>query len=63
MAYAHKDEVGCYTLVKETAGQLSQHPHEAASWRMYLDPAIIDSCQKAKIPPALQNFTEFPWIL
>lgn len=59
MACVHMGEVGCYTLVKETAGELSQHLHEIASWRMYLAHTIIVYWQKAKIPPELQNFHVF----
>jgi len=46
MIYACEDETGCCTLVKETAGELSQHHHEVASRRMYLAHAITDSSVK-----------------
>lgn len=63
MVYACKDGVDCCILVKETAGELSQHHHEGTSWRMCLIHVINSSCQKAKISSELKNLTEFSCIL
>lgn len=63
MVCAYKDGVDCCILVKETAGELSQHHHEVMSWRMGLVHAINGSCQKAKISSELKNLRGFSYIL
>lgn len=65
MVYAYKDGAACCILVKETAGELSQHHHEVMPWRwrMCLVHVISGSCQKARIPSEVKNLREFSCIL
>lgn len=43
MGYCHKNEVGCYIVVKETLGEFAHCHHEIV--KLYLIHAIIDSCK------------------